>query len=131
VIDRINAGVVPVWIDVRREPMPARPWVAPLLLNAQLDAEGRVVDAFSQGFFLREAVLTPDGETLLNPAGDTVTASIGRFAIDGAFSYAEMDAGDFLVMFDRALARFTESMHARNDMHASNQSDSRIQARER
>ena len=88
-IDLINAEFVPVWIDVRESPLPDLPFWPQVLENARIGPDRRIVDAFSQGFFLREVVVTPDGQTLLNPQADTFAASASNMVHTSHFAYAQ------------------------------------------
>jgi hypothetical protein len=107
VIDLINAEFVPVWINVRTDPIPRFTFLDQVLVNGRVDASNRIVDPFSEGFFLRSVVATPDGRTLLNPQKQTVGGSIASFYIGGAFAYAQVDPGDYLSMLQHALERRT------------------------
>jgi hypothetical protein len=111
VIDLINSEFVPVWINVRTQAVPPFPFLDQVLVNGRLDENRRIVDPFSEGFFLRSLVVTADGGTLLNPQSPTVGGSIGRFIIGGAFSYAQVDPGDYLTMLEHALARLRDLRH--------------------
>jgi hypothetical protein len=106
VIDLIRHDFVAVWINVRKQPVPRWPFVGEVLLNGRLDAANRIKDPFSEGFFLRSVVVTPDGQTLLNPQPPTVIGASVQFFVRGDVSYAQIDAGDYLVMLRKALARF-------------------------
>jgi hypothetical protein len=106
VIDLINAEFVPVWINVRRQPVPRWAFVGQVLLNGRLDAAHRIKDPFSEGFFLRSVVITPDGQTLLNPQPPTVLGASMQFFVRGDVSYAQIDAGDYLVMLRKALDHY-------------------------
>lgn len=99
----IGERFVPVWINVRTTALPRRDWVQDVLVNARVDADHKVIDQFSQGFFLRSAVLAPDGEQLLNRAPTTVAGSLVTVVRTGDNLYANVDAGDYLVMLKRAL----------------------------
>lgn len=101
-IERVNGRFVPVWINIREEPIPDLPAIGPALEGIPLDARRRVPDGFSKGFFLRSLVLSPDGRELLNPQE---TPSLGHLFTQGYFSYAQVKADDFLDMLDRALGR--------------------------
>jgi hypothetical protein len=94
-----------VWINVRDTPLPRRAWVPDVLVNARVDASNKIVDPFSEGFFVRSVVLTPDGETLLNRAPTTVAGSMAKVIRDGDNLYAAVDAPDYLTMLRHALAR--------------------------
>lgn len=96
---------MPVWIDVRRTPVPDLPAIREALIAAELDEEGRVRDLFSLGFFLRSLVLSQDGRTLLNPQPNTVEGSVELFSQRGYFSYAQVRPSDYLEMLALALSR--------------------------
>lgn len=104
-IDLVNAEFVPVWIDVRTTPLPRRPFVADVLVNARVDADNKVVDPFSKGFFLRTVVLSPDLSTILNREPRTIGATIVEVARDGTQGYAAVDAPDYLSLLTKALHR--------------------------
>jgi hypothetical protein len=106
VIALVNDAFIPVWIDVRTTPLPPLPIWPQVLLKTQLGVDRRVVDLFSQGFFLRSLVLTPDGQTLLNPQADTVTGSIATSSEKGYYAYAQTKPQDYQVMLQGALVRF-------------------------
>lgn len=105
-IARINAELVPVWINVRTTPLPRLAIIPDVLVNARVDGSNMIVDPFSEGFFLRSVVLTPDGSTILNPSPKTVAGSISRAIFEGDNSYAALDPGDYLSMLHRSLRRF-------------------------
>ena len=102
----INADVVPVWINVRTTPLPRLAVIPDVLVNAKVDSSNLIKDPFSEGFFLRSVVLTPDGATILNRSPTTVAGSISRAIFEGDNSYAAIDAGDYLSMLRRSLRRF-------------------------
>ena len=104
-IDLINADFVPVWINVRTTPLPRLPFVPDVLVNAKVDADNKVVDPFSKGFFLRTVVLSPDLQRILNRAASTVAGSVREVAIDGTQCYAAVDAPDYLSLLTKALHR--------------------------
>ena len=108
-IDLINRELVPVWVNVRTTPVPPFPFLDQFLVNGRVDARNWIKDPFSEGFFVRSLVVTPDGQTLLNPQPRTVVGSAVSFFYRGTVSYAQIDPGDFLVMLRRALSRLTES----------------------
>lgn len=110
VIEVIEKSFVPIWINVRTTPLPAKPWVRDLLVNASVDDRNMVSDLFSQGFFVRSAVLTPDGETLLNAGPKTMAASMSRLAM-GDNVYAKVDPEEYLVMLRESLERFEYRQH--------------------
>jgi hypothetical protein len=105
VIDLISNDFVPVWINVRVTPLPRRAWVPDVLVNARVDASNKIIDPFSEGFFVRSVVLTPDGETILNRNPTTVGASLAKAITEGDNMYAAVDAPDYLTMLRHALAR--------------------------
>ena len=111
VIELINDRFVPVWINVRTTPLPRKAFVGEVLVNARVDASNLIIDPFSEGFFLRSAVLTPDGEHLLNRNPSTVSASIAHVLREGDNAYANVDAGDYLVMLRKALERYRENAY--------------------
>ncbi len=106
VIALVNGEFVPVWIDVRTTPLPPLPIWPLVLLKTQLGADRRVVDLFSQGFFLRSLVLTADGQTLLNPQADTVIGSVTTSSQKGYYAYAQTKPQDYQVMLQGSLLRF-------------------------
>jgi hypothetical protein len=101
----IDERFVPVWINVRETALPRRGWVSDVLVNARVDADNKVLDQFSQGFFLRSVVLDPTGFELLNRAPTTVAASLVAVVRTADNLYANVDAGDYLSMLKRALER--------------------------
>ncbi len=105
-IQQINGELVAVWINVRTTPLPRLAIIPDILVNAKVDGNNMIVDPFSEGFFVRSVVLTPDGRTILNPSPKTVGGSISRAVLDGDNSYAAIDAGDYLTMLRHALRRF-------------------------
>ncbi len=103
----MNAEFVPVWINVRTTAVPDFPFVGDVLLNAKLDASHHVQDVFSQGFFVRSVIVTPDGKTLLNrQSSTTFMGGWAQLATEGTFSYAAVDPGDYISMLKHALDRF-------------------------
>lgn len=96
---------MPVWINVRTTPLPRLPFVPDVLVNAKVDADNKVVDPFSKGFFLRSVVLSPDLTTILNRAPATVAGSVREVALDGTQCYAAVDAPDYLSLLEKALHR--------------------------
>jgi hypothetical protein len=110
VIALVNRELVPVWINVRTQPVPPFPFTDQVLLNGRLDEQRMIKDLFSEGFFLRSLVITPDGQTLLNPQPPTVVGASLQFFRRGDVSYAQMDTGDFLSMLRRALDRFAATV---------------------
>ncbi|HEX6837947.1 MAG TPA: hypothetical protein VF334_15320 [Polyangia bacterium] len=105
-IDLINAEFVPVWINVRTTPLPRLPFVPEVLVNAKVDADNKVVDPFSKGFFLRSVVLSPDLQRVLNHEPTTVAATLREVITDGTQGYAAVDAPDYLSLLTKALHRF-------------------------
>jgi hypothetical protein len=106
VIAGINAELVPVWINVRTTPLPRLAIIPDVLVNARVDSGNMIKDPFSEGFFLRSVVLSPDGATILNPSPKTVAGSLSRAIFEGDNSYAAIDAGDYLSMLRRSLRRY-------------------------
>ncbi len=102
----IDAELVPLWINVRTTPLPRLPIVPDVLVNARVDADHKVEDLFSRGFFLRSVVVTPDGRTLLNPSPRTIAGSLAHIATEGDLAYAEVDPRDYRSMLQHAIARF-------------------------
>src|SRR3954462_11210178 len=98
----INADFVPVWINVRTTPLPRLPFVPDVLVNAKVDADNKVIDPFSKGFFLRSVVLSPDLRTILNRAPSTVSASLREAITEGTQVYATIDGPDYLSMLQKA-----------------------------
>jgi hypothetical protein len=105
VIDMINGDFIPVWINVRTTALPRLPFVADVLVNAKVDADNKVVDPFSKGFFLRSVVLSPDLSRVLNHAASTVAGSVREVVLDGTQCYAAVDAPDYLSLLTKALHR--------------------------
>ena len=101
----INAEFIPVWINVRTTPLPRLPFVPDVLVNAKVDADNKVIDPFSKGFFLRTVVLSPDLQTLLNRNPSTIAGTMRDVALDGTQSYAAVDAPDYLSLLTKALHR--------------------------
>ena len=58
--------MIPVWIDVREQPWPAVPALAPIEWELLLDDERMVRSALYSNFYVRTYALTEDGERLLN-----------------------------------------------------------------
>ena len=100
---------MPVWVNIRKDPLPPTPLIGRVLLRTQVDRERKVSDTFSQGFFLRSLVLTADAQTLLNPQAETVDGSLSTYAQKGYFAYAQVKPEDYLVMLEGALRRFEQS----------------------
>ena len=99
-IDRVNERFVPVWINTREEPIPDRRAMDAAIAGIELDERRRVPGGFSQGFFLRSVVLSPDGGTLLNPQDKP---NLGHLFSQGYFPYAQVKADDYLAMLERSL----------------------------
>jgi hypothetical protein len=97
---------VAVWINVRTTPLPPLPIIPDVLVNAKVDAGNKIVDPFSEGFFLRSVVLSTDGTRILNPSPKTIGGSISRAILEGNNSYATLDPGDYLSMLWHSLHRF-------------------------
>lgn len=103
-IDLVNSRLVPVWLDVRREPVPPLPDRA-IPPQIQLDGQRRVKAPLQLGFFLRSLVISPDGSRVLNPQPDTPEESKASLRERGYFSYAQVKAADYLPMLLGALAQ--------------------------
>lgn len=101
----VNERFVPVWINIRREPLPKLSALRRVLIAGNVNPDGYVTDLVSQGFFLRSAVLTPDGQELLNPQLETVAGSFESLRRHGYFSYAQVGVEDYLRMLHDALDR--------------------------
>jgi hypothetical protein len=101
----LNAEFVPVWINVRTTPLPRLSFVPDVLVNAKVDADNKVVDPFSKGFFLRTVVLSPDLQRILNRSASTIAGSVREVAVDGTQVYAAVDAPDYLSLLTKALHR--------------------------
>ncbi len=99
VVELVRERFVPVWIDIRTTPIPDVPALhgSLVLKRSEVDAEGRVSNAWSKGFFVRSIVLAPDGRTLLN--------SESAYWGGGNFPFAQTKADDYLPMLSAALAR--------------------------
>jgi len=114
VVKRINAEFVPIWIDIRTQPVPAVPGIERTLGTTKLDASRRIVDDTSQSFFVRNLVLDADG-TLLNPE-HVENAPFTTLFTRGHFPYAQTSSDDFLEMFDEAFAARARRREL-NDIH--------------
>ena len=101
----INGEFVPVWINVRTTPLPRLPFVPDVLVNAKVDADNKVLDPFSKGFFLRTVVLSPDLQTILNRSPSTIGGTMREVAFEGTQSYAAVDPPDYLSLLVKALHR--------------------------
>lgn len=99
-IGLINERFAPVWINIRREPIPDLRALDPALEGITLDEGRRVSGGFSQSFFLRSVVLSSDGQRLLNPQGKP---GLGDLFSQGHFAYAQVKAEDYLAMLERSL----------------------------
>ena len=106
VITAINTFFIPVWINVREQVVPSFPARARVLIEADVDDEGRVSNLFSNGFFLRSVVLSPADLRLLNPQAETVVDSSASFAERGHFAYAQFNSSDYLAMLQEALDNY-------------------------
>lgn len=102
----VNEHFVPVWVNVREQPLPEFPARAEVLLGTTLDDRQHVENLFSQGFFLRSLVLAPEDLRLLNPQAATVAASASTFSQHGHFAYAQTAKDDYLPMLGRALEAY-------------------------
>jgi hypothetical protein len=109
VIAAVDGDFVPVWINVRTTALPRLAIIPDVLVNARVDRDNKIVDPFSEGFFLRSVVLTPDAGAILNPSPKTVAGSLSRAIFEGDNSYAALDPGDYLSMLRRSLRRFHAS----------------------
>lgn len=103
VIALITARFVPVWVNIREEPVPDLRALDPALEGIALDERRRVTGGFTRSFFLRRVVLTPDGGRLLNPQG---APSLGRLFGRGHFAYAQGKADDYRAMLEGALQAY-------------------------
>ena len=99
-IDTVNERFVPVWVNIREEPIPDPRALDAAIEGITLDERRRVSGGFSQGFFLRSVVLSADGGTLLNPQDKP---SLGHLFSQGHFPYAQVKAEDYLAMLEGAL----------------------------
>jgi hypothetical protein len=98
----VNERFVPVWINIREEPIPDLGAIDAALQGIALDAGRRVSGGFSQSFFLRSLVLSPDGGTLMNPQDKP---SLGHLFSQGYFPYAQVKPDDYLAMLDLSLRK--------------------------
>jgi hypothetical protein len=103
---RLNADFVPVWINVRTTAVPPWPFVSDILVTAKLDNNGRVKDLWSRNYYVHTVIVSPDGQTLLNPGASTVASTARSLVFEGDFSYSTIDPGDYLSMLARAERRF-------------------------
>ena len=104
-IARLNDEFVPVWINVRTTPVPAWPFVRDILVTAKIDKDGRVRDKWSRNYYVHTILVSPDGQTLLNPGASTVASTARSLVFEGDFSYSTIDPGDYLSMLSRAERR--------------------------
>lgn len=100
--------MVPVWINVRQDPIPDLPERQDILLGARIDEDGRIVDLGSKGFFLRVLVLDPHDLSLLNRQEDTAAGSVAQLGREGAFSYAQQQPRGVRPMLEAALGTYAE-----------------------
>jgi hypothetical protein len=98
--------VVPVWVDVRQQPVPEFPARDDILVGTRLDDDGRVRDLGSQGFFLRWLILDPHDATLLNPQAPTVAGSAKQLLREGAFAYAQVRPKAVRAVVEEALQAY-------------------------
>lgn len=106
VIDLLNDRFVPVWINVRTDPVPNVAKLDQVLIEGRLDATRHIANLFSLGFFLRSVVLDPEGTTILNWQPNTLMGSGIHLWSHGHFAYAQYEARDYLEMLHDALERF-------------------------
>lgn len=99
-IETLNERFVPVWVNIRVEPVPSRVAVDQAIEGIPLDEHRKVSAGFNKSFFLRSVVLSSDGATLLNPQDKP---SLGHLASQGYFPYAQVKAEDYLAMLELAL----------------------------
>jgi len=100
VIDLVNERFVPVWINIREEPIPDLRALDAAIEGIELDGRRRVPGGFSKSFFLRSVVLSPDGGRLLNPQDKP---NLGHLFTRGHFPYAQVKPEDYLAMLELAL----------------------------
>jgi len=103
VIELVSAAFVPVWINIRTEPLPDLECLREVMEGVALDGERHVTGGFNRGFFLRSVVLDKDGETLLNPQPSRAT--LGQLFSNGHFAYAQVKPRDYLAMLREARVR--------------------------
>ncbi len=107
VIASIERGFIPVWLDVREQPIPDIPGLdEQVLANVRL-TDTRRAQGWNEGFLVRSVVLSPDGTEILNPQENR--ARLEQLSEDGHFAYAQVEADDYLEMLNAALARHGES----------------------
>ncbi len=99
----VNARFVPVWINIRKSPVPDLRPVDEAIGGVKLDAERRVAAGFSQGFFVRSLVIDSELRFLLNPQPSD--DPMRTFNVKGHFPYAQVKAQDYLPMLQVALER--------------------------
>lgn len=106
-ISLVNAAFVPVWVNVREQPVPE---IAGLdgqaMEGIPLNSSRRVEEGFHTGFLLKSLVLAPDGHTLLNP--QRAKAKLSDLRDQGYFPYAQVKADDYIVMLNGALRRLEQ-----------------------
>lgn len=93
-IQAINAGFIPVWVDIRRQAYPDLPALREIASTLQLDERGRVGNLISYHFHVRSYLVSPDLQTLYNPE-------------QGESGLPEVGSEAFLAMLARARARTT------------------------
>jgi hypothetical protein len=86
--------------------VPAWPFVRDILVTATLDKNNRVRDMWSRNYYVHTIIVSPDGQTLLNPGASTVSSTARSLVFEGDFSYSTIDPGDYLSMLARAERRF-------------------------
>jgi hypothetical protein len=101
----VNENFVPLWVDVRKQPVPPIPDLDKVLINARMDEKRMIVDPFSEGFFVRTVVLSPDAKVLLNPQASTLGGAAARILTQQTVPYAQVTINDFWLMLRGALAR--------------------------
>jgi hypothetical protein len=105
VIRYVNENLVSLWVDVREQPVPPIPDLDKVLINARMDSRRMIVDPFSEGFFVRTVIVSPDGKTLLNPQASTLAGAAGVIFTKQSVPYAQVTTNDFWLMLRDALAR--------------------------
>ena len=93
VIERVNAEFVPVWINIRTTPVPPFPFVRDVLVTASIDKHNRVTDMWSRNYYVHSVVVSPDGQTLLNPSASTVAKTAHTLVFDGDFGVLDHRSG--------------------------------------
>lgn len=66
VIDFVNAEMVPVWINIRKQPFPYVPSTAWTEWGLLLTGDRKVSHPYFYYYYIRSFVLSPDRNTLLN-----------------------------------------------------------------